>query len=100
MQEQVVRAIALAGELARAEEVREQFGLSPAVLNVDSAEADAQRAIAAATYLAMPLPASSVLFVNDDMSIARYVMSHISCRDPLTMAYIVYCRLSFICHVL
>ncbi|KAL0026716.1 hypothetical protein WJX79_006852 [Trebouxia sp. C0005] len=70
-QEQVVRAMALAGQLAQADEVREQFGLSKDVLDINSAEADAQRAAAAEAYLPLRLPASSVLFVVDEAMISR-----------------------------
>ena len=64
--------MALAGELARADELREQFGLCPDVLSIDVAEANAQRAAAAEAYLGLSLPASSVLFVNNDTTISRY----------------------------
>ncbi|KAL0033286.1 hypothetical protein WJX77_001863 [Trebouxia sp. C0004] len=70
-QEQVVRAMALAGQLAQADEVREQFGLSEDVLDIDSAEADALRAAAAEAYLPLRLPASSVLFIDDEAMVSR-----------------------------
>ena len=71
LQEQVVRAMALAGQLAQADEVREQFGLNKDVLDIDSAEADAQRAAAAEAYLPLRLPASSVLFVDNEAMVSR-----------------------------
>jgi len=51
--------------------VREQFGLSKDVLDIDSAEADAQRAAAAEAYLPLRLPASSVLFVDNEAMVSR-----------------------------
>lgn len=73
VQEQVVRAIALAGDSALAEETREQFGLSKDTLDIDSVEAAAQRALTADTYLLLQLPAEAVLFIDDENAISRFV---------------------------
>ena len=72
LQEQVVKAMAIAGEVARADELREQLGLSPHVLDLDYAQIEEQRAVAAETFLTLRLPASSVLFVDDDATMNRY----------------------------
>ena len=61
-----MRAMALAGESALAEESREQFGLSKDTLDIDSAEAAAQRALTANTYLPLQLSAEALLFVDDE----------------------------------
>ena len=71
VQEQVVRAMALAGQLAEADEFRQQFGLSQDLLSIDTVQADAQRALAADTYLTLSLPASAVWFVDDEASVSR-----------------------------
>ena len=72
LQEQVVRAMALAGETALAEETREQFGLSRDTLDINSTEAAAQRARTVDTYLPLQLPAGSVFFIDDDTAIFRF----------------------------
>ena len=71
VQERVVRAMVLAGETALAEETREQSGLSKDTLDVDSAEAAAQRAITADTYLPLRLPTNAILFADDEAAVAR-----------------------------
>lgn len=68
-----MRAMALAGESALAEETREQFGLSKDTLDIDSVDAAAQRALSADTYLPLQLPAEAVLFVDDESAISRFV---------------------------
>ena len=73
LQEQVVRAMALAGESALAEETREQFGLSKDTLDIDSTEAAAQRALVMDTYLPLQLPAEVVFFVDDHTAVSRLV---------------------------
>lgn len=65
--------MALAGESALAEETREQFGLSIDTLDINSAEAAAQRALSVDTYLPLQLPAEAVFFVDDDTAISRLV---------------------------
>ena len=64
--------MALAGESALAEETREQFGLSRETLDINSAEAAAQRALTADTYLPLRLPANSVLFIDSEAAISRW----------------------------
>lgn len=69
----MVRAIALAGEAALAEETREQLGLSRDTLDIDSTEAAAQRALTAETYLPLQLPSDMVFFIDDENAISRLV---------------------------
>ena len=71
LQEQVVKAVAIAGEVARADELRDMLGLSPDVLDLDYAQIEEQRALAAEAFLSLRLPASSVLFVDDDATTSR-----------------------------
>ena len=71
MQEQIVRAICLAGDLAYAEEVRQQLGLPQAVLAVNSPDMAAQIAQREAAFLQLALPADAVHFVDSDAAVAR-----------------------------
>lgn len=63
----------LAGELAYAEEMRQQLGLPKTVLNVDSPEMAAQIAQREAAYLQLDLPADAVHFVDTNEAVARQV---------------------------
>ena len=66
----------VAGETLRADELREQLGLSPDVFDLDAAQIEAQRALANEAYLSLRLPASSVLFVHDEETLSRYDVSN------------------------
>ena len=63
--------MALAGESALAAETREQFGLSQDTLDINSAEAAAQRSLTADTYLPLRLSPDSVLFIDNEAAISR-----------------------------
>lgn len=84
LQERVVRAMALAGESALAEETREQFGLSKDTLDIDSAEAAAQRALTVDTYLPLQLSAEAVFLVDDETAISRLVCCLLTSAQLLT----------------
>lgn len=71
MQEQILRAMVLAGELAYAEELRQQLGLPHTVLDIHSGEAAAQFAAREASYMQLALPQSAVYFVDTEEAVAR-----------------------------
>ncbi|KAK9829035.1 hypothetical protein WJX72_003549 [[Myrmecia] bisecta] len=70
-QEQLVKSMLLAGEVALAEEYRQQFDLDPDVIRIDAAQLAAQDDLLAQTYLQLPLPPGAVHFVDDEAGIAR-----------------------------
>ena len=84
-----MRAMALAGESALAEESREQFSLSKDMLDIDSAEAAAQRAVTADMYLPLQLSAEALLFVDDECAIPRLVCCQ-SDRNPGVLLKLLY----------
>lgn len=61
----------LAGDLAFAEEVRQQLGLPQAVLDVGSPEMVAQIAQREAAFLQLALPADAVHFIDTEDAVAR-----------------------------
>ena len=68
-----MRSICLAGDLAYAEEVRQQLGLPQAVLAVNSPDMAAQIAQREAAFLKLALPADAIHFVETDAAVARLV---------------------------
>lgn len=65
--------MAIAGEVMRADELRQQLQLDPAALDLDSEQIQAEKALAASSYLPLRLPASSVLIVEDAAALSRYI---------------------------
>lgn len=64
-QEKLLREMVLVGEAALAHEYAVvNFGVDPAVLQLDPAELAADEAARAATYLQLPLPPEAVHFVD------------------------------------
>ena len=74
----------LAGELVHAEEVRQQLGLPPTILNINSEEAAAQFAAREASYMQLALPQSAVHFVDTEEAVARQAesLNHDTCSLP------------------
>lgn len=71
VQEQVLRAMVLAGDLAQAEEARQQLGLPETVLDSASPEMAAQVAQREAAFYQLAIPADAVHFVDTDVAVAR-----------------------------
>lgn len=71
LQERLLKEMILVGEAALARDYAVEFGLDPAVLQLDPAELAADEAARAATYLQLPLTQEAVWFVDTAERLAQ-----------------------------